>query len=409
MARRQLFFKVSAMYGGSVLSSILALLTSILNTSILGTAGFGDFKFIETVVRFVASITTAGYFVSITRLLAITDNSSYKRKLVGYTVVILMLMGLIASIIIIVFSFVEPVYFENGLGPVLRTYFLIVVAFLMSLAIYQILIGLNHIYTIVLLTVLPGLLYLIIAYPLSLYSLMNLELILIISYGLVFSICAVIIYRLKPNFNYTKSLVRKVSEENKTNGRPVYIGSLAGVATTHIAGFSISYFLDNTQLGFYMLALTVCSPLLTIPSVLGTTFFKHFANASKIPAKVFLFTILISTPVLFVFYFFIEDIIVFFYSESFRPAAELAKILIIAFLFHGLGDLLNRFIGAKGKGNMLRNTAFIVGGINVLGYTLLAYFFKMDGIIFTKVFASFSYFMIMLLFYRKLIKNVNNV
>ncbi len=86
--------------------------------------------------------------------------------------------------------------------------------------------------------------------------------------------------------------MKELYKENKYNGKPIYFGSLAGVATTHIAGLSISFFMDNTQVGFFMLALTVCSPLLIVPSVLGTIFYKQFVDMKSIPNKVYYFSIL---------------------------------------------------------------------------------------------------------------------
>ncbi|WP_289644549.1 oligosaccharide flippase family protein [Maribacter aestuarii] len=73
-------YKIIALYGSSFINMVLGVLTSILNTRILGTASFGDLKFIETIVRFFASVTTAGFFVSITRLIAINNNKSYQKK-----------------------------------------------------------------------------------------------------------------------------------------------------------------------------------------------------------------------------------------------------------------------------------------------------------------------------------------
>ena len=142
--------------------------------------------------------------------------------------------------------------------------------------------------------------------------------------------------------------------------------------------------MDNTQVGFFMLAATICSPLLVIPSVLGTIFFKQFATIRTIPTKVIYFSVLSTIAALIVFYLLIEQVIITFYTEDYLPVADISKYLIIAFIFHGFGDLFNRFLGAKGEGKLLRNAAYLVGILNVLGYTILIKYFSINGAILNK-------------------------
>jgi O-antigen/teichoic acid export membrane protein len=141
-----------------------------------------------------------------------------------------------------------------------------------------------------------------------------------------------------------------------------------------------------------------------VPSVLGTVFFKKFANFDFIPKKVVIFSILATVFALAIFYLFIEKIFLLFYSEDFSPAIRIAKIIILSFLLHGLGDLINRFLGAKGKGKLLRNSAFMVGIVNVLGYTILVKYFGVNGAIITKILASGTYLFMMYYYYTKFTK-----
>jgi len=186
--------KAIVMYGASFLSVALGFLISILNTRILGPEKFGDFKYIETVVRLVASLVSV-------------------------------------------------------------------------------------------LSILPTATYAIIIYYLSQVIEVNIELVLLLYYGLLLLNNLFIIYKLKPSFKYGKELIQELHKENKFNGRPIYYGSLAGVATANMAGISISYFLnDNKQVGFFMLALTVCSPIINI---LGySLLIKYFQMNGAIITKI---------------------------------------------------------------------------------------------------------------------------
>lgn len=398
------------MYGASFIAVLLGFIISILNTKVLGPEKFGDFKYIETVVRLIASLVSVGFFISITRLIAINNDTIKEKKYLGLFVVILGIISIVGVLLVFIYSFVEPLFFEETFGTTFRTYFFIVPTIIANLALLEILKGLHKIYTLALLTILPLVAYTIIAYAISTTKTIDVDSVLLLYYGLLLITTIIVIIVIKPKFNYKKSLVKELYKENKYNGRPIYYGSLAGVATANIAGICISYFLnDNRQVGFFMLALTVCSPLLIIPSVMGTTYFKQFVHLPKIPPKVILFSIAVTVFALVIFYTLIDYVVIQFYSKDYLPVANIAKYLILGFIFHGLGDLINRFLGAKGEGKKLRNAAFFVGAVNILGYTLLIKYFQMNGAIITKILASCLYLIVMLYYYINFIKKNKHV
>ncbi len=397
--------KIITLYGASIFAIALGFLLSIFNSRVLGPELFGDYKFIQTVATLIASVVAVGFFVSLTRLLAINDDEQKERKFLGLFVIIFGIVSLIGIVLFIAFSFIEPYYFKHGLDSKFRIFFFIVPAIIGLTALKEILKGMHKIYLLALLSFLPALFYLIIVYPASLYTEISLNQVLLISYAVTLVLVAYYIIKLKPDFSFKKRLKSKLFIENKYNGKPIYFGSLAGVTTEHIAGMSISYFMDNVQVGFFVLALTICRPLLVIPSVIATVYFKQFATLKKIPKKVFSFSILGTLAALLVFYLFIEKVIETFYSAEYLPVYPIAKFLIIAFIFHGLGDLFNRFLGAKGKGKLLRNAAYLVGIVNVFGYTVLVKYFDLNGAIFTKIAASGLYMLVMCYYYFRYIKN----
>ena len=159
--------KIAAMYGASLLAIVLGFLISIFNSRILGPERFGDFKFIETVARFIASLVSVGFFISITRLLAVNKSKKDERKYVGLFTAILGITSALGILLFIVFSYIEPYYFDNNLGPTIRTFFFIVVVILGHIALSEILKGLHQIYSISFLSVIPPLCYLMLIYPLN--------------------------------------------------------------------------------------------------------------------------------------------------------------------------------------------------------------------------------------------------
>ncbi len=393
------------MYGSSAAGILLGFLISVLHTKLLGAEKFGDFKFIETVIRFIGSLVSVGFFISLTRLLAINEDKIKERKYVGLFTIVFLIISFIGIILILFFSFVEPYFFGHGLSTIFRKYFFVVSAIIGQLALNEILKGMHKINYLVIFNVLPGTFYVIILYILSLYFTIGVETILFLYYFIIFLAVIIAIINLKPKFNFDKKMYHTLLVENKHNGRPIYFGSLAGVATTHIAGFSISYYLNNTEVGFYMLALTVCSPILIVPSVLGTIYFKEFVHLKSIPRKVLAFSFLFTFVALIIFYVLIEPVVVYVYGDAFLPVSVMSKYLIFGFILHGLGDLFNRFLGAKGKGKLLRNAAFFVGVVNIIGYTVLISLFDINGAILTKILASCLYMSVMIYYYFNFDKN----
>ena len=396
--------KVLTMYGASIIALVLGFLVSIFNSRILGPESFGDYKFIETVGRFIASLVSVGFFISLSRLLAINKEKTKERKYVGLFIKIFLGVSVIGMLLFFCFSFIEPHFFQNQLGPKFRVFFFIVPVIVGTTALREILKGMHQIYSLSVLGLIQSLVYLILIYFLNEILEIDVDWVILTFYGIGLLIVLAYLVLLKPDFGFKKDLTQELMDENRFNGRPIYFGSLAGVATTHIAGFSISYFMDNTQVGFFMLALTICSPILMVPSVMGTVFFKQFATLRSIPNKVFYFSIASTLAALVVFYLIIEEVIVIFYTEAYLPVADISKYLIIAFIFHGLGDLFNRFLGAKGEGKILRNTAYLVGIVNILGYIFLIKLFETNGAILTKILASGLYMVVMLINYFTFIK-----
>lgn len=181
--KKGLYMKIFTMYGASVLSIALGFFISIFNSRVLGPENFGDYKFIETVARFIASLVSVGFFISITRLLAVNENITKKRRFLGLFVAILSVTSVIGMVLFLGFSFVEPYFFDNDLGPTIRTYFFVVIVILGQLALAEILKGLHQIYTISFLSVVPPLLYLIIIYIVDELSVVKTGTVLLCYYG----------------------------------------------------------------------------------------------------------------------------------------------------------------------------------------------------------------------------------
>ena len=217
---------------------------------------------------------------------------------------------------------------------------------------------------------------------------------------------AIVIYNLKPKYSNLGTVYRLIFHENKKYGFQVFLGSIIGVASTQLGPIAISYFsVNNTDVGYYSLALTITMPLVLIPTVIGTSMFKEFANREVIPKKATQFTVLISIFSLIIFLIIIKQVIILLYSKEFVNAVNLAYIVAAGQIFHGFGNYYNRFLGSKGQGAYLRNGAISVGITNIAGFIFLVPFFGANGAAITKLSSGIVFTVSMLFYYKKYTNN----
>ena len=208
-----------------------------------------------------------------------------------------------------------------------------------------------------------------------------------------------------------------LNEENKIYGFNVYIGSLAGVSTGYIAGIILGNLgSDNSDVGFFTLALTLASPLTLLPTIIGTTYFKSFATNAMISKKLLYGSIILTVLSGLLFVAVIKLVVNILYPEEYSIVSLYASWLALAMCAHGMGDLFNKFLGAHGQGKQLRNGAFICGTVLLLGSLIGIPSWGINAAITTRIVASFSYFISMFWFYYSFtsskgcsnVKSINN-
>jgi O-antigen/teichoic acid export membrane protein len=396
--------QVGSLYSSMILGTIVGVGVSVVNTRFLGPQQYGDLKFLQTLFTFVVTFLTLGLFVSGSRLLAIDKNETIKRGLTGNLLILAAAISVLLVVIFFVFSFYEERLFNNELGATIRIFSPLLFVFPFKICLENIMQGDNRIYELSLFRVFPQVFYLIGAISFNFFVPLSLFSALLIQMGMLALIIVVFIIKFKPKLGDIKKNISLIWQENKIYGFPVYVGSLANVATGHLGGLSIGYFIDNVNVGYYALALVTATPLAMIPGAVGTTLFKDFANRSTMPRKATAITFVLSIGTLVILLIVIEKVILLLYSEKYIAAVPLAYLVSIGAVFHGLGDYYNRFLGAQGRGKDLRNSAFVQGLWNVLGFTVLVYFLGVKGAAITKCFSGIIYFAAIFIYYKKFIR-----
>ena len=398
--------QIGALYLSMIIGVGLGIIVSVVNTRVLGTESFGDFKFIQSVYSFFSIILTFGYLVTASKLLAEKKNDKIRKELIGSSVIILLILGLIFVSALFIFSIVQKNIFPKDLSKLITLLlpFFFFIPFLQGLEnIYQ---GENKIYALSVFRVSPQIFYLLILIIIHNITGIYLESAFTAHLSAITLVVIIAVYLLKPSFRDVKRNLEYISSENRLYGFNVYIGSIIGVASTQLGPMVISFFSENnTDVGYYSLAYTITMPLAFIPTVVGTTMFKEFANRNAVSKRSTEVTLLISVVSLLFFCLLIKPIITVLYSADFLDVAGLAYIVAVGQVFHGFGNYYNRFLGSKGRGKELRNGAFFVGAANIIGFILLIPYFGAFGAAITKLVSGLIYTLSMLYYYRLFISS----
>ena len=391
----------SILFGSMILAMGLNFIASIITARILGPESYGDLKFIQTIWALLALLSSLGYFHSGSRLLVIEKESKNIREITGTILYISFLIGISLSLLTAIIAFPVDRLFHTHVSTEMIQLAPLVSVLTIQMALLLILQGVNQIYLLSILTALPTLLYLITIIILSRLHLISTNTVLMTNQVTYLVVVFLIVLWLRPSFKSTRHWWKALREHNKTYGMPVYRGSLANVASSYLSRLAISYWADNTAIGFYSLANSLTEPLKLIPNAVATSSFRSFANQRSVSRRAFIATLGFSLLTMLVALLFFGQPLSWIYTKDFAPVGTMARAMSVGAIMVGFGDFFNRFLGAHGKGNILRNVAYIVGGVNVAGLFLFVPLWGVWGAIITSVLAGITYFLFMYGYYRK--------
>lgn len=395
--------QVILLYSSSLLGVLLGVLSSIVNTRFLAPDDYGDVRYVQNIVNFIASLLLFGYFMSGSRMMALSDSQTYCRRVKGMMVTILGVAGLVLWMSVFVCSLLHV-----GKPQVASLFIISLPVCLCPLLlnyIEQTAEGDNQIGRLSLARLLPYLFYVPVAYLLYSNFGSSSTLMLLLQWGIYTVVYVAIIISTRPMFKSLKPIWTELQKENNDYGKQLYIGSLVMVASNYLAGISLGMFnADNSEVGFYTLALTVTSPLATLPKIVGTTYFKRFASQSSIPSNVLRFSFLMTLVTCLAFLLIVHQVVVTLYTERYAVVATYASFLSIGYCLHGLGDMFNRYLGSHGQGTDIRNASIFNGVFKIVGYTGLVALFNTEGAIATTIICDIIYFASLVYYYRRFVR-----
>ncbi len=398
----------ATLFSSMILAMGLNFIGSIITARMLGPVSYGDVKFIQTVWSLLTLISSFGYFHSGSRILVLESDIEKIREICGAILVIAFSIGIIVGGITAAIANPLDQLMKSNTSEAMILLAPFVVALPVFAAMTLILQGTNRIFMLSILNSLPILAYLISVFVLSRLNILSTSTVLLahqVPLMLTLIVMAIII---KPSFKSMRIHWENLRIHNKTYGGPVYRGSLANVASSYINRLAISYWVDNTAVGFYSLANSLTEPLKFIPNAVATSSFRSFANQKQVSRKAFISTLGLTIFSLIAAFIFFGKPLSWVYTENFAPVGMMSRAMALGAIFIGFGDFYNRFLGAHGKGAALRNVAYLVGAVNIGGFFLLVPSFGTWGAIITSIFGGITYFLFMYRYYLKYLQNPEN-
>ena len=107
--------QVIYLYIASFLGTLLGVLASIVNTRSLSPEFYGDVRYVQNIINFMASLLLFGYFLSGSRLLALSKDEKNSRSIRGVMVIILLVSVVILMAGVLINAFIHinrPAVFE---------------------------------------------------------------------------------------------------------------------------------------------------------------------------------------------------------------------------------------------------------------------------------------------------------
>lgn len=401
--------QIASLFSVNIIGLPLGIITNIIVTRYLGPELFGDYKFICSIFNFAALFATLGFFQSGNRAIVTLNDKHRIRGLYGALLVVLSILFVLMSV-----GLRTYVYFDDNLtNKGISSLFTIIIPLgfitLWGHLYETVLPADNQIGYLAKIRLYPKIINLVMAFLFYILSdklqWNKLVAILLLYNGSQLLIYIYITLKLRPIFGSIKENIKDLLHFNTEFGFNVYIGSICAVGFGYLTEILISYFgVDNVDVGYYSLAVTLTSPLAFIPSTIATTHYKSFAVSKGISKRLLLLTFSVSAFSVVLLWLIIPFFVKYFYGEAFMPVVRINFFVCIAVFLHGIADFYNRFIQANGYSIMLRNASIIVGLSTLITNVLLIPTHGAHGAAYSRIIVGIVYLLIIYYYYKRIIK-----
>jgi O-antigen/teichoic acid export membrane protein len=342
------------------------MVSSSLNTRFLGPNDFGIYATVLAVSDFVLLFIDFGLFSSTGRIIALKDDLSKSRQLVGALVLLTIILALISAAILFGLSFIIDKFIEDKIGNILRIFCVFIGLSLFQMSVESICRGSNHIEKYSLYNVLSRIIFISLILLFFYLGYYNNSMAILFNFLAVFLSSVVIINTFIPSLSNFTGSMKDIFKDMKEYGFKAYMGNIASTGSYRTDKIMLSYFSGSTVVGYYHLGNLLTFPMVNFSRSLATSLYKKFALSNSINRKVLIVNFLWLFFCCIGIILFGRYIITMLFGNKYEPVEQLIFPLALTSFFAGLSIPYNMYLGASGKGSYLRNTAFTTAFFNIL-------------------------------------------
>lgn len=399
------------LYMVNIVGIPLTITTSMILTRYLGPKLYGDYSFLNSIFIFAIVVFNFGFVDAANRALLLNNNDEKAREIYGSSFILLLLLFFTMSFCLIIFGYFDSNINNKGLYKAFL-YLMPCGWIYLQLSYFEKLFqGDNNIKALAFIRFYPKIglflsslsIYLVFS-NLKINRLLIVYVFFIVVHTVVYLLA---LYKINLSFKNFKYNLKSLWTHTKNYGFDFYIGTLFMTGISNLAALIISNYdssNSNEGVGFFNLAIIFASPLALIPNIVATTHFKEFASLKKIPLKLFKITLFLTFLSLLILWLFIGPFINIFYGKQYHSTIELTQIISIGVAGYSIADFFNRFLGAHGKGKMLRNSSIWTGiSLLITNFSFIPIWHE-RGAAFASVVGSLVYLIIGIYYYKRYVK-----
>lgn len=388
---------------------ILSFLLNIVVTKNINPDVYGEYRYVVNYLLMIPGVIQLGYVNSAGRVAAISQENE-QSKISGYAFTVCATIALIYVLISI------PIITILNINEVTNiTWYVVylspfIILSTIQLAVNNILTGQNKIYSLSLFNLLPqSLFFLIVVIQIYIFNYTN-ALILIIPYVIINGLSITYrIYKCSPSRVKIYQSFIALKEENKRFGFKVYIGSIFGVVVGQVISLISGSVIGMQSYGYFSLAFSFVVPFQMLAATFGTVLYRSNVTRKKISVQLFSFVIGFSLISYLIFYILIDYLFIIIFSSEYIQAIPYMKGLALYGITLGLGDFINRFLGAKGYGKILMIGAILTGTVMVVISYFLIPKYGVNGLVYSYISSGTTYLLSMIIGYVYYLRNVQEI
>lgn len=393
--------QVSALFASGLFLRGFRLVTAPILTRTLGPDNYGTLNLFNSITAFVVGFFGLGLFSTAGMLLANTPDEEDRRRLIGVSLILGLIVGVAYAAAIFGLSFFIDDWFNCSLGGLLRCICLLLVFLPFGELTQLIGRGTNRIGALVWIRVFPVLAWTGIVFTLWASGLMLLGWLIPFRASLALFPFVLLLLAFRPAFKNLRQSARRLFQKNREFGIHLYIARVVESSGAQLTALLLPVFHAPAQLGYFTVPAVLAQAIVSLSRSLATVQYRQYAQQSKIAQRVLYLNYLYLLASCLGFIFLGKFVILLIAGNQFMEATTLVYPMALSAFLRGAYQPYNHFLSAKGRGPWMRNASFLTSAVAAVSSLSLIPVFGAYGAAWASVSTVGTFYVAVLHYYRR--------